>query len=133
MSNSTDSAPRTAGTSAQLPSVEHDLDEATEPVGEDCPPPDDDGAAAEGVELEAAPRTEVSVDLPDDATDEEAAAIAAAVQAHLDAERRAADEAEDETCDEWTLSARLLEVGRPTDAIPSDVPVDPWVAAGRLQ
>lgn len=73
-----------------------------------------------------------SISIPDDATDEEVAAIVAAVQSHLEREERATEEPEDATGDPWNLSARMLEVGHPADGIPPYVPVDSWTAASRM-
>lgn len=73
-----------------------------------------------------------TISVPDDATDEEVAAIVAAVQSHLEQEERATEEPEDATGDPWNLSARMLEVGRPANGIPTNVPVDSWTAASRM-
>ncbi|MFB6105704.1 MAG: acc operon protein [Halobacteriaceae archaeon] len=77
------------------------------------------------------------LDLPADATDEEAAAIAAAVSAHLSAMAAAAAAAAadgTETWDgsRWAFAGRTAAVRgravRPTDATPRD----PWTAASRV-
>ena len=59
---------------------------------------------------------DITVSVPDDATDEEAAAISAAVSAHItDRQRRAAAAAAAnhsvEYDDQWTLTARLSSSG----------------------
>lgn len=94
--------------------------------------PRDDSTAAVEVERGGDDVSIESLSVPDDATDEEVAAIAAAIQAHLREEERAAQETEDRTGDRWNLSTRMLQVGRTTAHIPPDVPADSWVAASRI-
>lgn len=74
--------------------------------------------------------------IPDDARDDEAAAIAAAVAAHLrDGELAAAaaasdgDEGREE--DRWGLAGRIDRLHRRRVRVPADAPADPWTAAGR--
>ncbi|ELZ49088.1 hypothetical protein C465_08958 [Halorubrum distributum JCM 9100] len=74
--------------------------------------------------------------IPDDARDDEAAAIAAAVAAHLrDGELAAAaaasdgDEGREE--DRWALAGRIDRLHRRRVRVPADAPADPWTAAGR--
>jgi hypothetical protein len=77
------------------------------------------------------------IDVPDDATDEEAAAIAAAVSAHLRAEaaaRAAADDDGEATWDgkRWTFAGRVNGLqGRRSARVPERAPTDAWTAAGR--
>ncbi|WP_281195160.1 hypothetical protein [Halorubrum sp. F4] len=75
--------------------------------------------------------------IPDDAADEEAAAIAVAVAAHLrDCEAAAAAAADDEEADwrgdRWGFAGRLESVRGRRARVPETVPSDPWTAAGRL-
>ncbi|KOX97739.1 MULTISPECIES: hypothetical protein [Halorubrum] len=74
--------------------------------------------------------------IPDDARDDEAAAIAAAVAAHLrDGELAAAaaaseaDDGRDE--DRWAFAGRIERLRRRRVRVPADAPADPWTAAGR--
>ncbi|RLM63071.1 hypothetical protein [Halorubrum sp. Atlit-26R] len=74
--------------------------------------------------------------IPDDAGDDEAAAIAAAVAAHLrDAELAAAaaasDGVEGREEDRWGLAGRIDRLHRRRVRVPADAPADPWTAAGR--
>ncbi len=104
----------------------------------------DDGTAAESdaASDEAGPPTvtldgeSLAVDVPDDATAAEAAAITAAIGAHLNDRRRAAAAAaaaatdESETVDRWTLTGRLRGVGK--RRVPRDVQRgEEWRAAAR--
>ncbi|WP_066413818.1 hypothetical protein [Halorubrum aethiopicum] len=76
--------------------------------------------------------------IPDDADDEEAAAIAVAVAAHLrDREVAAADEGEAAgdsgwRGDRWGFVGRLESVRGRRARVPETAPSDPWAAAGRL-
>ncbi|SMO75696.1 hypothetical protein [Halorubrum cibi] len=75
--------------------------------------------------------------IPDDADDEEAAAIAVAVAAHLrDREVAAAANEEGEGTDwrgdRWGFAARLESVRGRRARVPETAPSDPWAAAGRL-
>jgi hypothetical protein len=80
---------------------------------------------------------EFDLDVPADATPEEAAAISAAVGAHLQAEAAAAAAAatdEGETWDgsRWAFSGRVDAVGGGRAArVPDGAPTDRWTAAGR--
>ncbi|WP_225334209.1 hypothetical protein [Halomicrobium urmianum] len=100
----------------------------------------DDGADAEP-DAEAGTATvtldgeSLAVDVPDDATAAEAAAIAAAIGTHLYDRRRAAaaaaaaDDGSD-AVDRWTLTGRLRGVGK--RRFPRDVQRgEEWKAAGR--
>ena len=78
------------------------------------------------------------LDLPDDAADDEAAAIAVAVAAHLRdqeaaaAAAAAAAEADDGwTGKRWTFAGRLESVRGRRGRVPAGAPTDPWAAAGR--
>ncbi|USZ69682.1 acc operon protein [Halorussus salilacus] len=74
--------------------------------------------------------------IPDDATDEEAAAIAAAIGAHLRAQEAAAAAAEsddEETWDgeRWSFAGRLRGLSGRAGRVPTGAPTDAWAAAGR--
>jgi len=76
------------------------------------------------------------VDLPANATAEEAAAISAAISAHLQAEAAAlaAAEEHEETWDgrRWAFTGRLAGLqGRRGVRVPDGAPTDGWAAAGR--
>ncbi|MDQ2048941.1 hypothetical protein RBH26_00415 [Natronolimnohabitans sp. A-GB9] len=79
---------------------------------------------------------DVELVIPDDASDEEAAAIAAAVGAHLHdhalAVAAAAAESE-ETWDEkrWSFAGRVRAQQHRNVRVPRDAPIDQWSAAGR--
>jgi hypothetical protein len=80
---------------------------------------------------------DITVSIPDDATDEEAAAISAAISAHItDHQRKAAAAAAAsesvEYVDQWTLTGRLSRFGK--RRIPSDVERgEEWRAAARAR
>ncbi len=80
---------------------------------------------------------DVTLDLPDDANDEEAAAIAAAVGAHLHdhalAVAAAAAADGEETWDEkrWAFAGRIRAQQSRTVRVPRDAPTNAWSAAGR--
>ncbi|GAA0675317.1 hypothetical protein [Natronoarchaeum mannanilyticum] len=80
---------------------------------------------------------DVAIDLPDDATDAEAAAIAAAIGAHLrDRELAAARAAAgEETWDgkRWSFAGRTEATQGRSDRVPLDAPTDAWTAAGRTE
>lgn len=76
------------------------------------------------------------IDVPEDASEEEAAAIAAAVSAHLarmEAEAAAAAEESEETWDgeKWAFAGRLDALGEGAARVPDGAPTDAWSAAGR--
>ena len=76
----------------------------------------------------------VDLDIPDDATDEEAAAIVAAIGAHLRAqEAAAAAEDGDASWDEkrWAFAGRLRGLQGRAGRVPRDAPTDAWAASGR--
>jgi hypothetical protein len=105
----------------------------------------DDDAAGEGPVDSAAADEEMTAEpaaalaglsIPDDARDDEAAAIAAAVAAHLrDGELAAAaaasDADDDRDEDRWGFAARIDRLHRRRVRVPVDAPTDPWTAAGR--
>ncbi len=78
-----------------------------------------------------------ALDIPDDADDEEAAAIAAVIGAHLrDQALAAATAAEgEETWDEkrWTFAARVDQLQSRSIRVPNGAPTDAWTAAGRTE
>lgn len=76
----------------------------------------------------------MNLNLPADATSEEAAAIAAAIGAHLRAEAAAADEqAEEATWDghRWAFAGRLDRLQNRQVRVPDSAPTNAWAAAGR--
>jgi len=88
---------------------------------------------------ETAPETDstatddLSLSIPDDASQAEAAAITAAISAHvIDRQRAGATQQQDtERVSEWTLAGRLASVGK--RVLPSDVERGKeWQAAARV-
>lgn len=80
----------------------------------------------------------VDVSIPDDASDEEAAAIAAAVRSHLAAlaaAEAAAEEGNEESWDgkKWAFAGRVEGLGGRTVRVPDGAPTDAWSAAGRRE
>ncbi|APW99816.1 hypothetical protein CHINAEXTREME_19465 [Halobiforma lacisalsi AJ5] len=78
----------------------------------------------------------VDVDIPDDANDEETAAIVAAIGAHLHDQTLAAAAAaadEEETWDgkRWAFGGRIRAQQQRHVRVPWDAPTDAWSAAGR--
>jgi hypothetical protein len=96
---------------------------------------DDESAEREGTD--ARPLAGVDVTIPDDATDEEAAAIAAAIGAHLrDREAATAAAAEDDETETWTdkrwsFAGRLHGLQGRAARVPDGTPTDAWAASGR--
>jgi len=95
-----------------------------------------DGEAAVGDRTTPRAAALAGLSIPDDAGDDEAAAIAAAVAAHLrDSELAAAAAAEDADDgrdeDRWGLTDRIGRLHRRRVRVPADAPKDPWTAAGR--
>ena len=79
---------------------------------------------------------DVSIDVPDSADDEEAAAIVAAIGAHLHdralaAAAAAADEEETWDGKRWAFGGRVCAQQQRHVRVPRDAPTDPWSAAGR--
>ncbi|SIR82943.1 hypothetical protein [Natronorubrum thiooxidans] len=81
--------------------------------------------------------SDVELDIPDDATEEEAAAIAAAIGAHLHdhalavAAAAAASGGETWEGKRWSFAGRVQAHQSRTVRVPRDAPTDPWSAAGR--
>jgi hypothetical protein len=80
--------------------------------------------------------TDHDIAIPEDASDEEAAAIAAAVSAHLarlEAEAAAAAEDAEETWDgdKWAFAGRIASLDGHGCRVPDSAPRDAWTAAGR--
>lgn len=89
--------------------------------------PDDDAAG------------DVTVTVPQTATDTEAAAIVAAIGAHVsDLERAAAVAAAEDATEEkwngnrWAFAGRVSGENGWNGRVPTEVPTDPWTAAGRI-
>ena len=79
---------------------------------------------------------DVTIEIPDDASPQEAAAVAAAVGAHLrDREVAAAEAAAatEETWDGecWTFAGRVEATQGRTVRVPDGAPTEGWTAAGR--
>ena len=81
--------------------------------------------------------SDVELDIPDDASNEEAAAIAAAIGAHLHdhalAVAAAAAAGAEESWDDkrWSFAGRIRAQQHRTVRVPREAPTDPWTAAGR--
>lgn len=74
----------------------------------------------------------MEIEIRDDATDAEAAAIAAVLrQITAEAAQSAADEAAGETHDPWRFAGRIDSLQSRRVRIPTDAPNDAWSAAGR--
>lgn len=77
---------------------------------------------------------DVRLDLPADATSEEAAAIVAAIGTHLRREAEAAAEAESEGSWDglrWAFAGRVDRLQNRTVRVPDCAPRNAWAAAGR--
>lgn len=104
-----------------------DADEESDARG----PNDGEGASGDS------PLADATLDVPADATDEEAAAIAAAVRAHLRAQAAAAAAGDDESEAEswagerWSFAGRLRGVRGRAGRVPTGAPTDAWTASGR--
>jgi hypothetical protein len=100
---------------------------------------DADGPAEGGARADSADAASLDGDLtiPDDATDEEAAAIAAAIGSHLRAQAAAAaaaaedDEAESWQGKRWAFAGRLRGLQGRAGRVPKRAPTDAWAASGR--
>lgn len=84
----------------------------------------------------AAVLSDVELDIPDTADEEEAAAIAAAIGAHLHDHAlavAAAAASEEETWDgkRWAFGGRMRAQQHRYARVPRDAPTDAWSAAGR--
>ncbi|WP_368408087.1 acc operon protein [Halorussus pelagicus] len=91
---------------------------------------------ADADDAESDPLADADLRIPDDATDEEAAAIAAAIGAHLrsqEAAAAAAAESDEETWDgkRWSFAGRLRGVQGRAGRVPTSAPTDAWAASGR--
>jgi hypothetical protein len=80
----------------------------------------------------------IDLDLPDDATEDEAAAIAAAVSAHMHDQAVAAAAAAAETDEtwqdrKWTFAGRLDALQSRRTRVPDGTPTNAWVAASRAE
>jgi hypothetical protein len=97
---------------------------------------DEDGEGA-GADAGGPAALDANLTIPDDATDEEAAAIAAAVGAHLRAQAAAAaaaaedDEAESWQGKRWAFAGRLRGLQSRAGRVPKSAPTDAWAASGR--
>ncbi|ELY69735.1 hypothetical protein [Natrinema versiforme] len=119
-------------TSQQQPTT--DDGERPESAGADGSNGDSSGSRG----LEAALPTDVDLELPDDADNEEAAAIVAAIGAHLHDQALAAAAAAadgEETWDDkrWAFGGKVRAQQHRTVRVPRDAPTDPWSAAGRTK
>jgi hypothetical protein len=77
---------------------------------------------------------DLNIAIPDDATEEEAAAIAAAIGAQLQAEALAATaEEESESWDDhrWQFAGKVSRLQNRDVRVPRGAPTDAWSAAGR--
>nr|WP_279528915.1 acc operon protein [Halospeciosus flavus] len=85
----------------------------------------------------ATSHSDVTIDLPDDADEDEAAAIAAAVQAHLADVAAAAAAAEEEAetweGERWSFAGRVEQLQGRSVRVPENAPTDAWSAAGRSE
>ncbi len=93
-------------------------------------------AAGDDPTAEALLPESIDLDIPDTATEEEAAAIVAAVGAHLHDHALAAAAAAaagEKTWDgkRWAFAGRIKAQQRQTIRVPRDAPTNPWTAAGR--
>jgi hypothetical protein len=73
-------------------------------------------------------------EIPDDADEEEAAAIAAVVRAHIAAmEAATTEEQPDWQGERWTFKSRIESLQRRRVRVPAGAPRDAWSAAGRTE
>ena len=80
------------------------------------------------------------IDLPEDADEDETAAIAAAVNAYVGARMQAQAAADEDVGDErgwadrrWSYAGRIGDVQRRRVRVPRYAPTDPWTASGRTR
>ena len=78
----------------------------------------------------------MKIDLPEDADEDEAAAIVAALNAHVGAQIRAA--ADEEGSDDWnerqwSFASRIGDIQHRRVRVPRHAPRDPWTASGRTR
>jgi hypothetical protein len=71
-----------------------------------------------------------TIEVPEDATEEELDAIATAVRKHLET-HSATDAGASDDEPRWALAGRLRRAGVRTPRSLGDAPSDPWTAAGR--
>lgn len=77
---------------------------------------------------------DVHLDVPEDASDEEAAAIAAAIGAHLRAQAATAESTDEEPSWEgkrWRFGGRISRLQNRDVRVPTNAPTNEWAAAGR--
>jgi len=91
--------------------------------------------------------SDLALTVPEDASDEEAAAIAAAVQSHVSAlaaaaAAQAAEDGDDDDDDgesadwtgrKWAFAGRVEGLGGRSVRVPDGAPADAWSAAGRRE
>ena len=78
----------------------------------------------------------MKIDLPEDADEDEAAAIVAALNAHVGAQiRAAADEEDSDDWNErqWSFAGRIGDLQHREVRVPLAAPRDPWAASGRTR
>jgi hypothetical protein len=78
----------------------------------------------------------VKIDLPEDADEDETAAIVAVLNAYVGMQVRAAAESAGEegwNPRRWSFAGRVRGVGRRTVRVPGGAPNDAWTASGRLR
>ena len=88
----------------------------------------------DGSDADSQPLSGVDLTLPDNASEEEAAAIAAAIGAHLrDQELAAQEDEEEESWDgkRWAFAGRLRGLQGRASRVPTGAPTDAWAASGR--
>lgn len=74
-----------------------------------------------------------TLDVPDSASEDEAAAIAAALCSHLRAqEAEAGDDEETWDGERWTFAGRIEATQGRRVRVPSGAPTDRWAAVGRI-
>ncbi|UPW00671.1 acc operon protein [Halorussus gelatinilyticus] len=98
--------------------------------------PDEESADASDADATSDPLADADLRIPDDATDEEAAAIAAAIGAHLRSQEvaAAAAESDDEATwhgKRWSFAGRLRGLQGRAGRVPTSAPTDAWAASGR--
>jgi len=98
--------------------------------------PAEEAGDADGRQPADAAALDGALTVPDDATDEEAAAIAAAIGAHLRAREAAAAAAADEAepswdGERWSFAGRLRGLQGRAGRVPRSAPTDAWTASGR--
>lgn len=75
-----------------------------------------------------------TLELPESASEDEAAAIAAAINSHLRAEEAAAsDDTETWDGERWSFAGRIEATQGRRVRVPTDAPTDRWAVAGRTE